>query len=82
VKPQAKERAQLEKYGVFTKVPQIPEGVKLSPQHNYFSAKVDKRLGPRTVDTKWVYVIKRKTNGTIEKYKARKVGRRFTQEAR
>ena len=37
--------------------------------------------GTKIVDTKWVYVIKRKTNGTIEKYKARKVGRGFTQEA-
>jgi len=33
------------------------------------------------VDTKWVYVVKRKADGTIEKYKARKVGRGFSQEA-
>ena len=57
-----KERSQLEKYGVFTKVNKdsIPEGTKI-------------------VDTKWVYVIKRKNDGTIEKFKARKVGRGFTQ---
>jgi len=58
------ERAQLEKYQVFTKVQesQIPEGTKI-------------------IDTKWVYIIKRKPDGTIEKYKARKVGRGFMQEA-
>jgi len=33
------------------------------------------------VDTKWVYVVKRKPGGTIEKHKVRKVGRGFTQEA-
>ena len=32
------------------------------------------------VDTKWVYVIKRKADGSIEKFKARKVGRGFTQQ--
>jgi len=60
-KAKAKERAQLEKYGVFTKVNKLPEGVK-------------------PVDTKWVYVVKRKPDGSVEKYKARKVGRGFTQE--
>lgn len=60
-KAHARERAQLEKYGVFTKVNKLPEGVK-------------------PVDTKWVYGIKRKPDGSIEKYKARKVGRGFTQE--
>lgn len=57
-----RERAQLVKYGVFTKVNKesIPEGTKI-------------------VDTKWVYVIKRGPDGKIEKYKARKVGRGFTQ---
>jgi len=35
----------------------------------------------RLVDTKWVFVIKRKPDGTIDRYKARKVGRGFTQEA-
>jgi len=34
--------------------------------------------GTRIVDTKWVYLVKRKADGTIEKYKARKVGRGFT----
>ena len=33
----------------------------------------------RIVDTRWVW-IKRKLDGSIEKYKARKVGRGFTQE--
>ena len=63
-KARNKERSQLEKYKVFTKVEksEIPEGTKI-------------------VDTKWVYVIKRKPDGSIEKYKARKVGRGFTQEA-
>jgi len=51
----------LGKYGVFTGVNKLPEGVKL-------------------VDTKWVYVVKRKIDRSIEKYKARKVGRVFTQE--
>jgi len=37
--------------------------------------------GTKIVDTKWVYVIKRKTDSTIEKYKAQKVSRGFTQEA-
>jgi transposase InsO family protein len=36
--------------------------------------------GITPVDTKWVYVIKRKHDGTIEKFKARKVGRGFTQQ--
>lgn len=33
------------------------------------------------VETQWVYAIKRKPDGTIEKYKPRKVRRGFTQEA-
>ena len=37
------------------------------------------REGTKMVDTKWVYVVKQKPDGTIEKYKARKVGRGFTQ---
>ena len=59
-KARAKERSELEKYGVFTKVKKdsIPEGTKI-------------------VDTKWIYVIKRRSDGTIEKYKARKVGQGF-----
>jgi hypothetical protein len=36
--------------------------------------------GTRLVDTKWVYTIKRNADGTVEKFKARKVGRGFTQE--
>jgi hypothetical protein len=36
--------------------------------------------GARTVDTKWVYKIKRRADETIEKYKARKVGRGFSQK--
>jgi len=34
----------------------------------------------RIVDTKWVYVIRRRLGGSIDIYKARKVGRGFTQE--
>ena len=52
-KARGKERAQLEKYGVFTKIPQIAEGAKVGY-------------------SKWVYVIKWKPDGTIDKYKARK----------
>jgi transposase InsO family protein len=36
--------------------------------------------GAHAIDTKWVYLIKRTATGEIEKYKARKVGRGFTQE--
>ena len=57
----SKERTQLQKYGVYTVVKDIPEGV-------------------NSVDTKWVYVIKRKADGSIEKFKGRKVGRGFTQQ--
>ena len=59
---QRKERAQLEKYGVFTRV-----------------KKADISEGINSGDTKWVYIVKRKTDGSIEKYKACKVGRGFTQ---
>ena len=57
-----RERTQLEKYGVFTKVNKssIPEGTKI-------------------VDTQWVYVVKRNSAWEVEKYKARKVGRGFTE---
>jgi len=37
--------------------------------------------GTKIVDTKWVYTIKRNPDGSILKYKARKVGRGFSQEA-
>jgi len=37
--------------------------------------------GTKIVDTKWVYTVKRKLDGIIQKYKARKVGRGFSQEA-
>ena len=62
-KARIKEREQLLRYQVFTKISKsdIPEGT-------------------RIIDTKWVYLIKRKADGTIKKYKARKVGRGFTQE--
>ena len=36
--------------------------------------------GCRTIDTKWVLAVKRKADGSIEKYKARKVARGFTQQ--
>jgi len=35
----------------------------------------------KIVDTKWVYLVKRRADSSIEKYKTRKVGRGFTQEA-
>jgi hypothetical protein len=60
-KARTKEREQLQQYGVYTIVDQLPKGVK-------------------PVDTKWVYIIKRKPDRSIEKYKARKVGRGFIQE--
>ena len=63
-KAREKERDQLVKYGVFTKI-----------------KKSDILEGTKIVETKWVYVIKRKPDGSIEKYKAWKVGRGFTQEA-
>jgi hypothetical protein len=34
----------------------------------------------KLVDTKWVYVIKQTCDGSIEKFKARKVRREFSQE--
>ena len=37
--------------------------------------------GTRIVDTKSVFLVKRRGNGSVEKYKARKVRRGFTQEA-
>jgi hypothetical protein len=33
----------------------------------------------KAIDTKWVLLIKRKSDGSIEKYKARKVARGFSQ---
>jgi len=62
-KARIKEREQLLRYQVFTKIRKsdIPDGTQI-------------------VDTKWVYLVKRKADGTIEKYKARKVGRGFTQQ--
>ena len=59
-KARAKERAQLAKSGVYTKVDKLPEGV-------------------TPVDTQCVYVVKRNPDGTVEKYKPRKVGRSFSQ---
>jgi hypothetical protein len=37
-------------------------------------------VGTKIVDTKWIYTVKRRPNGEVEKFKARKVGRGFTQE--
>ena len=54
------------KIWVFTNVDKLPEGTNQSIQNGYMSSKWD--------------VIKRKPNGSIEKYKAGKVGRDFTQE--
>jgi hypothetical protein len=36
--------------------------------------------GYKAIDTKWVYVIKRNLNGSIEKFKTRKVARGFSLE--
>jgi len=36
-------------------------------------------LGRKQVGCKWIYMIKYKANGTIERYKARLVAKRFTQ---
>jgi len=38
--------------------------------------------GTKIVNTKWVYMVKRNPDGSIIKYKARKVGRGFFQEER
>ena len=35
--------------------------------------------GIKPISTKWVYIVKRKADGTVEQYKARKVGRGFSQ---
>jgi len=42
--------------------------------------KKDIPQGMRIGYTKWIYLVKRMTYGTIEKYKARKVGRGLSQE--
>lgn len=39
----------------------------------------DLPTGRNTIDSKWIYKIKYKPNGDIERYKARLVGRGFTQ---
>jgi len=62
-KARERERDQLIKYGVYTKVQQS-----------------DITIGTKVVDTKWIYIVKHRPDGTIEKYKARKVGRGFSQE--
>lgn len=41
---------------------------------------MDKIQGAVPVDTKCVYVIKRKADGSVGKFKARKVGRGYTQQ--
>ena len=55
------EREKLQKYGVYSTVPKVPEGF-------------------HPVDTKWVYDVKKDSTGNITRYRARKVGRGFTQE--
>ena len=56
-----KEHIKLNKYGVYSIVPEVPKGHK-------------------TVDTKWVYDVKRDKEGNLLRRRARKVGRGFTQE--
>ena len=55
------EREKLQKYGVYSVVPKVPEGF-------------------NPVDTKWVYDVKKDNAGNITRYRAKKVGRGFTQE--
>ena len=55
------ERAKLQKYGVYSVISKVPEGI-------------------HPVDTKWVYDVKKDSTGNITRYRARKVGRGFTQE--
>ena len=55
------EREKLQKYGVYSIVPKVPNGF-------------------HPVDTKWVYDVKKDSMGNITRYRARKVGRGFTQE--
>ena len=40
---------------------------------------VDRPTGRTVVDCKWVYKIKQKADGSVERYKARLVGKGFTQ---
>lgn len=52
-------------------------------KYNVFT-KVDKSEipeGTKIINTKWVYVVKHKPDGSIEKYKVWKVGRGFSKEA-
>jgi hypothetical protein len=40
---------------------------------------VSPRKGPNVIDCKWIYKIKRKSDGTIDRYKARLVAKGFKQ---
>ena len=43
---------------------------------------VDLLLGQRSIGNKWIFKIKRKTDGSIERYKAHLVAKGYTQEER
>ncbi|KAJ7969877.1 Retrovirus-related Pol polyprotein from transposon TNT 1-94 [Quillaja saponaria] len=51
----------------------------LSPSYRAFVSSLFLPYGKRAVGCKWVFTIKKKANGTIERYKARLVARGFTQ---
>lgn len=48
--------------------------------HNETWTLVEKPRNQKVIDNKWVYKVKRNTDNSIERFKARLVGRGFTQE--
>ena len=51
-----------------------------SMDKNFVWELVDLPPGRKAIRNKWVLKVKRKTNGSIDKYKARLVGKGFTQQ--
>jgi hypothetical protein len=47
--------------------------------HNNTWQLVPPRLGVNVIDSKWVFKVKKKSNGSIERYKARLVAKGFRQ---